>query len=35
MRKFTKCIVLALCFWLLPINANAKELIPVGRVIGL
>ena len=35
MRRFTKCIALALCFWLLPINANAKELIPVGQVIGL
>ena len=35
MKKFTKCIALALCFWLLPINANAKELVPVGQIIGL
>ena len=35
MKKLTKLTALALCFWLLPIHANAKELVPVGQVVGL
>ena len=35
MKRMTKIIALALCFWLIPIHANAKELVPVGQVIGL
>ena len=36
MKKLTKHIALSLlCFWLLPVHAFAKELIPVGEVIGL
>ena len=36
MKKFTKCTAfLLLCAWLLPANVFAKELIPVGEVVGL
>jgi len=36
MIKFTKHIAAAmLCLWLLPVTAQAKELIPVGQVVGL
>ena len=36
MKKITKCTAfLLLCVWLLPINVFAKELIPVGAVVGL
>ena len=36
MIKFTKGIAAALlCLWLLPMTAQAKELIPVGQVVGL
>ena len=36
MKKFTKCTAfLLLCAWLLPAKVYAKELIPVGEVVGL
>jgi len=36
MKKITKCTAfLLLCVWLLPVNVFAKELIPVGEVVGL
>jgi stage IV sporulation protein B len=36
MKKLTKCTAfLLLCAWLLPANVFAKELIPVGQVVGL
>ena len=36
MKKLTKCTAfLLLCAWLLPANVFAKELIPVGEVVGL
>lgn len=36
MKNLTKYIASAvLCLWLLPLNAFAKELVPVGQVIGL
>lgn len=36
MKNLTKYIAFAvLCLWLLPLNAFAKELVPVGQVIGL
>ncbi len=36
MKKITKCTAfLLLCIWLLPVNVLAKELIPVGQVVGL
>ena len=36
MKKITKYMAtLLLCFWLLPVQAFAKELIPVGQIIGL
>jgi len=36
MKKITKCTAfLLLCIWLLPVNVFAKELIPVGEVVGL
>ena len=36
MKKITKYMaILLLCFWLLPVQAFAKELIPVGQIIGL
>ncbi len=36
MFSFTKRIAAAvLCLWLLPLSAQAKELVPVGQVVGL
>ena len=36
MQKFVKhAVSLLLCFWLLPLSAFGKELIPVGQVVGL
>jgi stage IV sporulation protein B len=36
LKKFTKCTAfLLLCAWLLPAKVYAKELIPVGEVVGL
>lgn len=35
MKFLTKYMALLLCFWLLPVTAFAKEVVPVGEVIGL
>lgn len=36
MKKFSKCMaILLLCLWLLPGSVFARELVPVGQVIGL